>query len=277
MDVQRVERTMSGCLWIFALGMPLGVGAMFLTIGLQASGESPSDAVWVYAGLAFLALAVVLGPGLLGLMARVKRRDDVVQLLEGVREQLGGDISLPTLVHPIAAPRITGEIDGVGFQFFLQKVQHRHGASLALSRVFEGPEAKLGAKAIGFGFRAHLWMEARTPQRLIVMTRTRIAGLGAGLAQVQEVSLGEPTLDERFAVFSDDPASAQALLKDGDTWNRCYGVLTCNPPFLSKFDLGPKRSYWMTIYSTNLTADLVGEVAQTLLDVSRSLEGGREG
>jgi len=63
---------------------------------------------------------------------------------------------------------------------------------------------------------------------------------------------------------------AQAL-KGEQTWNTCYRILTCNPPYLSKIDIGPRRLIWTTIHSSNVTAEAVSDAAAGLLTLAGAL------
>ncbi len=263
LNLERVERVGSGCLWITLLAFPVMMGIIFLgTVGLKGLAE----AGWGNVGLA--AGAVLLGTLLIGLLTawastRVKRSPQVRKLLGELQTRLGGTVSLPTLLHPIAAPRLKTSVDGRPAEIYLQRLTHRTRTAI-FARLMEGEQARLGARAYSSSFRVWVKLDQPCTQTFGAMTRTRLSGLGAKQVGLTELSWGDPDLDQRFAAFSSVAPRGQALLDAEPSRQRLISVLSCNRPYMTRIDFGRNGASWMTVMSTTTTPEVIAEALEAV-------------
>lgn len=269
-DLERVERAGSGCLWLTLLAFPLLAAVIFLaTVGVQ--GLARAGWGYVLAG----AVAMVVGCLLLGSLVSWmtilrKRGPEVRTLLDGLQARFGGVVSLPTVLHPIAAPRLKLELGGLAGQVFLQRITRRRGG-LIVAHLLESDQARLGSGSLRSSFTLRARLDLPTTHTFVAMTRTRLSGVGADLAGMKEVSWGDPELDQRFAVFSNQPEQAAGVVADPSYRERLLAALTSNPPFLTRLDFGRYGATWMTVASTKTDVEVVAAALQTVHVVAQRL------
>ncbi len=270
-DLKRLERAGNGCVWVFGTVPPFAFAVVMAIMAILGEPGSANRISGTLGAILFLVMTFTLMP-LLGLTLPARKNQPVVlDLLEALQSRWGGDKTLPRFTFPLASPRLSTNLEGFPTEAFFQRVQH-NGGTFLVAKVVEGVQAQFGTRLIGMGYRSNLWIMRPTPIKLVIMTRTRVSTLGAGLAGLEVVQSGDPRLDERFAVLSSAPAVALTLLSDRALWGEIEALLTSNVPYLGRLDFQGNMTIWMTVLTKSTTPESFERAARILLDLGRKLE-----
>lgn len=222
-------------------------------------------------GVFMVLIGVVMGPGIIALTVRGKKNPQVLQLLEGLRSTHGGELSLPSMTNPAGQPRLVTSLQAIPLEISVLRLQSS-AQSVALMKMIEGPHARSDARVIGGRLRLQVKLGTRVPFKLSMVSRSALSGLGAGVAGVREVLSGNPDLDARYAIYSDQPERAMAALRQADIWSACEGLLTVAQPFITQVGFGPEKALWGAPLTSTMTADTVRWIIHTMHGVSERLQ-----
>lgn len=260
-------------MWAFMIGFPAMLAVVFGVMAVGFRSDPAAAMMMVMMGAFMVLIGAVMGPGIIALTVRGMKNPQVLQLLEGLRAAWGGELSLPRMANPVAQPRLVGAYQALPLDVAILRMLSST-QSYALMKAIERPHARSDARLIGGRLRLQVKLQARGPFKLSMVSRTSLAGLGAGMAGMREVTSGNPELDARFAVYSDQPERALAALREPGLWAACEGLLTVNEPFITQLAFGPDGAFWGSPLTSRLDLVTVQWIVQTLHGVSVSLGAG---
>jgi hypothetical protein len=251
------------------LGLPLVV---VLIVGLVMTlGGGPDGGVPLLVGAA--AGFVVLAPVLLGSLAHTaarRRAGPAGQFVRWAQASVGGTVRGPTMFRPGVSPEVRTAVDGV--ETAVRALVLRTGlAGGAVLSLVERSGAQFGAQPFGGRLQTFVVVDAPTPLRLALITRTSLAGLGAGLLGMQPVGLGDPALDQAIAAYSNRPDLAWNLLSDPAARAALADLVRANYPYVARVSFSPDGASWDTVVSDRVAPPLLLHVARTLMSLARPL------
>jgi hypothetical protein len=251
------------------LGFPLVATCV---IGLvMVLGDDPDGGVplLVGGGAGFFVLVPVL-LGSLALTAAMRRAGPAGQFVRWAQGSLGGTVRGPSMFRPGALPEVRTAVDGV--ETSVRAVVQRSGlAGSAVLTLAERSGAQFGAQPFGGRLQTSVLVDAPTPLRLAVITRTSLSGLGAGLFGLQPVGLGDPALDQTIAAYSNRPDLAWGLLSDPAARAALAELVRANYPYVARVSFSQDGASWDTVVSERVAPPLLLHVARTLMSLARPL------
>ncbi len=263
--VRKFEQGMGCFLWASCLGIPLSAAVFMVALGFAYDRMA-----LMFMGALFMLLGVISGPGIIAIMVRSKKSPEIVALVTRLHQRFGGSLSMPGMLNPVAQPSIIATYRGLPLRLaFL--VLRSSTLSYAVMMTVQEPHARSDVRLIGGRWRSEVRVGARAPFRLSMVSRTALAGFGAGLGSLQEVRSGNPSLDLRFAVYSDRPDLALRHLSRPDVWSACEALLTLNRPYISQLSFDAELAFWGSSLTTGMNDETIAWVVETLVQTAWKL------
>jgi hypothetical protein len=275
--VRNFDRYMNGCIWLFVLGTCLVIAGPLLAVA--ATDDDP--AALVFAAVFALLLPAVMLPIMLlvfWLQSRRKKDPRILGLLEPLRQELGGELVLPSVFTPLLQPRLITRVQGVELEIRFFPIRSS-AAGFVIASFAEEQHARFAAPLWTWAWRMTVHAELPVPYRVAAVTRTRLAGIGTGLAGLHAFSLGDADLDRTFACYSTEPERARLAFSDPHLRRAWIELLTINAPYLTNVSFGPRKWYTMgahhlTVLPERLTPATILRIVESFFYIAGRLREG---
>lgn len=235
-----------GCLGAIGVGLVALFSGPLALYGAALAIDGDPGATFFFGVAAgvpcMLAFATLLA---VPMVALVKQGGADVAVLDAIRAELGGALRVPRWYAIGTLPMLVGEIDGQRVRVATYPMP-RGRMSLAME-LTSGDWASMHPGGV-FAPRLSITMYTnhRAPYRLALLSRTALAGLGAGAVGLSEVPL-PPPLSDRIACFTDQPARLQAALADPSLVGALAELVESNLPFFSRISFVADGATWESV------------------------------
>jgi hypothetical protein len=277
--MRNLDKHLGLFMWALFAVISLAMMAPFVVALLSADDELR----WLLVVAIFVIPFAVCAPVVLCMAIIVRRslRSPAAQVLEALRSQLGGTILMPSLWQPVLQPRLVTEWRGGELEVRLFRARAGVAGHL-LAAYAENDHARFGFRVWGWTWRLAVYWARPIPFKLNAVSRTKVASWGAGLVGMHEIVTGQPEVDRRLVIVTNDRHRAQPFLADGAFAATLDQAIAVNAPFIGNVAFGPPTSlspgtFFVTPMSEQMDLARIEWLLERLDWLTRTLASGPAG